>query len=184
MRRGIRTELKKRTAEHQEAKASVAKLRKTYERKIEEVQQYEEQDSKEQALARGEAWPPEHWEGPEIGSQSATSVKVSRRDRSSSSVSAASSGGGEGYLSGGDNPVFVSGATSLGSNGTPAYRDPLPSKATILDVISKRDWVGGRQSIARAVGNLGKSEKGRQTSSRLRREAEQAGTPPLTFFPW
>lgn len=184
MRRRIKEDIRTTGAEHAEYKLAVGRLRKTYERKVEEVQLHEESEvareyERERELS---SWPPEHWSGSE-----GSGKEKEGRDSMSSARSAE---GGQLALQGPPTvaPVFVSGATSS-SSGTGAYRDPPTGKANVLDAITKRDWSGEKQrlsSVVRAaVGNL-KGEgaggaagavrgKARQTSSKLRRDAEQAG---------
>mgnify|MGYP001583502984 FL=1 len=184
MRRRIKEDVRTTSAEYSDYKVAVGRLRKTYERKVEEVQLHEESEVAREYERDREvgSWPPEHW----IGSEGSGKEREGRNSLSS----ARSAEGGQSALQGPPlvAPVFVSGATSS-SSGVGAYRDPPTGKANVLDAITKRDWSGEKQrlsSVVRAaVGNLkgegaagaGGVTKGRarQMGSKLRREAEQAG---------
>ncbi|GJN88220.1 hypothetical protein Rhopal_001185-T1 [Rhodotorula paludigena] len=195
IRRRVRDDLRTSSAEHADYRSVVQRLRKTYERRVEELQHYEEAEMlKDQDVVspslkpidKEPSWPPEHWLTPELvagrkRSDSAASSKAgaSASDADSPPASVSSPG-----LS----PVFVSGATSSSASAPSAYRDPPTAKQNVFEAIAKRDWSGEKHrvnSIVRAVGNLGKGADGgsshgpskprsRQYSSKLKREAEQA----------
>lgn len=172
------------------------RLRKTYERKVEELQHHEEaealrdQEHSPAPGAKAEAgWPPEHWaqdtfpvSGGRNRSDSAASSKggASASDAESPPPTVTSPG-----LS---SPFFVSGATSSASVPS-AYRDAPTGKQNVFEAITKRDWAGEKHrvnSIVRAVGSLAKGsdpasalgpsrQRSRQYTSKLKREAELAG---------
>ncbi|KAM0749621.1 RhoGAP-domain-containing protein [Meredithblackwellia eburnea MCA 4105] len=194
IRRRVKDDMRAATTEHREYVGEVGRLRKMYERKVEELQSHEEAEQSRDH--EGGGWPPAHWSDGE-GSHG--------RARSSST---ASSRGGEKepvpdippvplssppiVPSTSPPPVFVSGAAST-SVSSHAYGGHPPSAkgGNVFDALSKRDWSGEKKSlnsIVRAVGNLAKGEggsggvkpsamkgvKARQHSSKLKREAEQA----------
>lgn len=201
---------------HTDYKGVVQRLRRTYERKVEELQHHEEAEAARlEADTSGPttsssgtrtptlgapagngsdksdvAWPPEHW----------TANEPASRIRSNSGASSRVAGGNGSSASDAESPpvnatsptlspVFVSGATSSSTAPTSAYRDPPSAKSSVFEALAKRDWSGDKQrvnSIVRAVGSLGKggehssaprNARSRQYGGRLKREAEQAGTP-------
>lgn len=199
IRRRIREDLRSTANEHGEYKTVVQRLRKTYERKVEELQHHEEAETgKEQdpSLAgKGgkdeQGWPPEHWLSHENG------PVTSGRNRSDSAASSKAGGTASDIdsppssaVSPSLSPVIVSGATSSSSTAPSAYRDPPTGKQNVFEAIAKRDWSGEKHrvnSIVRAVGNLAKGAdpatalgpsrtvRNKHYGSKLKREAEQAG---------
>ncbi|SCV72588.1 BQ2448_4125 [Microbotryum intermedium] len=224
-RRRIRDELKDNA--HADYKITVARLRKTYERKVEEVQAHESEErdrerheqhqlslthspSYDQVAAQSEHWAV----GVEPSSSTSNALPhggPTTRERANSSTSNRAShdivlcdssaashmvvGSPPGSSA---SPVFVSGAGS--SHAPSAYRNPPSSSkgGNVFEQIAKRDWSGEKHrinSLARAVGNLAKGsdggggsngaltsksgsvrgQKARQISTKLKREAEQAG---------
>ncbi|KAK4699008.1 hypothetical protein P7C70_g7258, partial [Phenoliferia sp. Uapishka_3] len=182
--RRVKGDVRAATTEHTSYLSDVGRLRKNYERKVDEVQAHEEAES-----AREDGgFPPGHWSDSDGGSG---------RGRSNS-LGSAKGGGGDWDR---ESPpplnsppiivpsatVFVSGATSTGEKSN-AFRDaPSSGKGNVFDAIAKRDWSGEKKSlnsIVRAIkgessgGQLKPSAvrgvKARQTSSKLKREAEQA----------
>lgn len=190
MRRRVKDDVKAAQTEHQAYLSDVGKLRKTYERRVEEVQAHEEAES----AREHEGWPPGHWsdsEGSGRARSHSTASSKGDRDRDSSPppihspplVSPPAQA-----------PVFVSGATSTGASSN-AYRDaPQSGKpANVFDAIAKRDWSGEKRGIHKFMGavrdRVGEGQgqlkpsavrgvKARQVSSKLKREAEQAGERP------
>lgn len=189
IRRRIKEDLRSTASEYGDYKSVVQRLRKTYERKVEDLQHFEEAEavrleaeataastsgtrtpvSHAGQQANGQeksetAWPPEHW----VSSDAATGVTNRRR-----SNSAASSRPGTGSASDLESPpttatspslspVFVSGATSSSAAPPSAYRDPPTAKSSVFEAIAKRDWSGDKQrvnSIVRAVGSLAKGNE-------------------------
>lgn len=198
IRRRIREDLRSTANEHGEYKGVVQRLRKMYERKVEELQHHEEAETaKDQDPAfsskggKEEGWPPEHWLNHENG------PVTSGRNRSDSAASSKAGGSASDIDSPPSSavspalaPVFVSGATSSSSAAPSAYRDPPTGKQNVFEAIAKRDWSGEKHrvnSIVRAVGNLAKGAdpatalgpsrtvRNKQYGSKLKREAEQAG---------
>lgn len=172
------------------------RLRKSYERKVEDLQHFEEAEAArlEAEVAavsssgtrtpsgNGQekhevAWPPEHW--------LASETTATNRRRSNS---AASSRPGTGNASDLESPpttatsptlspVFVSGATSSSAAPPSAYRDPPTAKSGVFDAIAKRDWSGDKQrvnSIVRAVGSLAKGNES-STAPRNARNRQYGG---------
>ncbi|BGP22453.1 rho GTPase activation protein domain containing protein [Rhodotorula toruloides] len=197
IRRRIREDLRSTANEYGEYKTVVQRLRKTYERKVEELQHHEEAETardQDPAIAgrggKDDGWPPEHWLNPENG------PVTSGRNRSDSAASSKAGGNASDIdsppssaVSPGLAPVFVSGATSSSSAAPSAYRDPPTGKQNVFEAIAKRDWSGDKHrvnSIVRAVGNLAKGAdpatalgpsrtvRNKQYGSKLKREAEQA----------
>lgn len=211
MRRRVDEDLRRTRDAHNDYAQVVERLRKTYERKVEEVQAHERDESERDQHER--ELPIDHWTGSEAGSAKAEgnrerkgSVGQNRAptpgtatpkvDNDSLASSAAAYGSPP--TSGFTPPVFVSGAGTTGTSISSPYREPPSGKPNVFEAIAKRDWNGDKSrinSIARAVGNLAKggdmgpggqgmghhksnSVKGsrsRVTSSKLKREAEQAG---------
>ncbi|GAA5979783.1 hypothetical protein JCM11641_002692 [Rhodosporidiobolus odoratus] len=201
IRRRIREDLRSTASEHAEYKAVVVRLRKTYERRVEELQHHEEAEAlkeedrpssaKSPGIAGGskeDGWPPEHWSRAIAGENPAQLRK--RSDSAASSRGALSDDSPpHSVLSPSLAPVFVSGATS--SSGAPPsgpYRDPPTGKQNVFEALAKRDWSGEKHrvnSIVRAVGSLAKGTdpavalgpskaRNRQYGSKLKREAENA----------
>ncbi|BGP05626.1 hypothetical protein JCM10049v2_001432 [Rhodotorula toruloides] len=197
IRRRIREDLRSTANEHGEYKGVVQRLRKMYERKVEELQHHEEAETaKDQDPAfsskggKEEGWPPEHWLNHENG------PVTSGRNRSDSAASSKAGGSASDIDSPPSSavspalaPIFVSGATSSSSAAPSAYRDPPTGKQNVFEAIAKRDWSGEKHrvnSIVRAVGNLAKGAdpatalgpsrtvRNKQYGSKLKREAEQA----------
>lgn len=174
-----------RTAEteHADYKATVARLRKAYEARVQDLRSHEEE---EHAREKELAWPPEHWSGSESGSQSGRE----RRDSlSGTSPSSRGTSPPPPLVSPPVAPsVFISGATSLGSASSSGYRDPPPAQRGVFDALRRRDWAAeGAKLGHRAVGVLAKgaeggaggqgglrNAKGREAATRLKREAEKA----------
>ncbi|BGP37595.1 hypothetical protein JCM10449v2_001512 [Rhodotorula kratochvilovae] len=199
-RRRIREDLRSTASEWSEYKTVVQRLRKTYERKVEELQHHEEAETlREQEHsptpggAKGEpGWPPEHW----VPDAPAFTANRKRSDSAASSKAGANTSDADSpppsLLSPGlTSPVFVSGATSS-ATAPSAYRDAPTGKQNVFEAIAKRDWNADKHrvnSIVRAVGSLAKGndpatalgpsrQRSRQYSSKLKREAEQAGACP------
>ena len=216
--RRIRDDLRSTASEYADYKAVVGRLRKTYERKVEELQHHEEAEHLKESHEREKeregggakspghselgGWPPEHWHS---NSDAGHFVPTKGRNRSSSSASSSKGGGGNPEQSGFDDEhpasysygspphsaVFVSGATSTSGAVPSAYRDPPTAKQNVFEAIAKRDWTTEKNrvnSIVRAVGSLAKGNdpstalnpnkgvRSRQYGSKLKREAEEAGT--------
>ncbi|GAA5917452.1 hypothetical protein JCM8208_003971 [Rhodotorula glutinis] len=192
-RRRIREDLRSTATEWADYKTVVHRLRKTYERKVEELQHHEEAEAmrdQEHSPAPGSrteaGWPPEHWSQDTI---------VGGRHRSDSATSSKGGPGASDAESppptvtspGLSSPFFVSGATSSASIPS-AYRDAPTGKQNVFEAITKRDWAGEKHrvnSIVRAVGSLAKGndpvgalgpsrQRSRQYTSKLKREAELA----------
>lgn len=175
-----------RTAEteHTEYKATVSRLRKTYEAKVQDLRSHEEE---EHAREKELTWPaPEHWSGSESGS---TSGRERRDSFTGTNPSSRGTSPPPPLASPPIAPnVFVSGATSLGSASSSGYRDPPPAQRGVFDALRRRDWAAeGAKLGQRAVGVLAKGAegggggqgsakgaKGREAASRLKREAEKA----------
>lgn len=217
--RRIRDDLRSTASEYADYKAVVGRLRKTYERKVEELQHHEEAEHLKESHEREKeregggakspghselgGWPPEHWHS---NSDAGHFVPAKGRNRSSSSASSSKGGGGGNpeqsgfddehpasysYGSPPHSAVFVSGATSTSGAVPSAYRDPPTAKQNVFEAIAKRDWTTEKNrvnSIVRAVGSLAKGNdpstalnpnkgvRSRQYGSKLKREAEEAGT--------
>ncbi|GAA5896218.1 hypothetical protein JCM6882_008521 [Rhodosporidiobolus microsporus] len=185
-RRRIQDDKRSAASEYSDYKSVVSRLRKTYERKVEELQHHEEAEAlKEEERpaassaatgARGgaggngakeEPWPPEHWSSNAGASEYVIPTPAYLRKRSDSAasskggaVSDAESSPPQSVISPAPTPVFVSGATSAatGEKSGP-YRDPPTGKQNVFEAIAKRDWSGDKHrvnSIVRAVGNLAK----------------------------
>lgn len=195
MRRRVKEDLRAAIQEYSAYVGDVARLSKTYIRKVEELKEGDQ-------VREHEGWPPSHWSDSE-GSTGRT------RSHSTSSSRGGDPGphgresptplGGSPPIAPPGAPVFVSGATSTGIGAPSAYRDPPPSQKGVFDAIAKRDWSGEKKSlnsIVRAVGNLAKGDgsggtyikpsavkgaKALQQSSKLKREAEQAGAFPRSL---
>ncbi|CEQ39215.1 SPOSA6832_00716, partial [Sporobolomyces salmonicolor] len=183
IRRRIREDLRTTATEHSDYKNVVSRLRKTYERKVEELQNHEEAEAlkehereKETHGARSPAYssakeeattfPPEHW----AANDSGPFLMTKGRNRSDSAAS--SKGGASSDVESSSSPphahsigspplasVFVSGATSSSGSAPSAYRDPPTGKQNVFEAIAKRDWSGEKHrvnSIVRAVGSLAK----------------------------
>ncbi|GAA6003386.1 hypothetical protein JCM10207_000309 [Rhodosporidiobolus poonsookiae] len=203
IRRRIKDDLRSTATEHTDYKGVVSRLRKTYERKVEELQHHEEAETlKEEERTGGasngktggkdEAWPPEHWSSSEAPVLPTPAYLRKRSDSAASSKGGASDPDSppQSVFSPSSNPIFVSGATSSATNPTSGgYRDPPTGKQNVFEAIAKRDWSGEKHrvnSIVRAVGSLAKGtdpagalgpsrgQRSRQYSGKLKREAEQA----------
>lgn len=208
MRRRVKEDSRTTRDAHVDYIAVVERLKRNYERKVEDVQAHErdEQEREREHEKEGSgsgSWPPEHWSGSESSGKGA--VDGGNRPRKGSSASSRGDGDTPPVAAHGSPPlpapVFVSGAGSTGTQAHSAYRDPPTGKANVFDAIAKRDWTSDKHrinSLARAVGNLakggdanaggaglggGKSHppravRARATGSKLKREAEQAGESP------
>ncbi|GAA5885964.1 hypothetical protein JCM16303_003044 [Sporobolomyces ruberrimus] len=118
IRRRIREDLRTTATEYSEYKQVVNRLRKTYERKVEELSNHEEAEhlkevherEKESGGARSPAatsdpgsWPPEHWTSPSTeatgggGGGGGHFQPAKTRDRSSSSASSGKGGNSDSY---------------------------------------------------------------------------------------
>lgn len=213
MRRRVDEDLRRTRDAHNDYAQVVDRLRKSYERKVEDVQAHERDEVERDQHERDKGdFPPDHWTNNEAGSSKSegnrerkgsvgqnrapTPGAATPRVDNESPPTAATYGSPP---SGGFTPpVFVSGAGTTGANAPSPYREPPTGKPNVFEAIAKRDWNGDKSrinSIARAVGNLAKggdmgpggqgmghhksnSMKGtrsRVTSSKLKREAEQAG---------
>lgn len=205
MRRRVKEDSRTTREAHVEYLAVVERRRKSYERKVEEVQMHDREEHDRERAEHHEregsgsgSWPPEHWSGSE---SSGKGVDGANRPRKGSTASSRGDGDSPPTSHGSPPipaPVFVSGAGSTGGQAPSAYREPPTGKGNVFDAIAKRDWSGEKHrinSIARAVGNLakggdgnagggglggGKSHppravKARATGTKLKREAEQAG---------
>ncbi|GAA5877419.1 hypothetical protein JCM1840_006095 [Sporobolomyces johnsonii] len=183
IRRRIREDLRSTATEHSDYKNVVSRLRKTYERKVEELQHHEEAEALKEherekeahgarspayssAKEEGGAFPPEHW----AANDSGPFLMAKGRNRSDSAAS--SKGGTSSDVESSSSPphahalgsppltsVFVSGATSSSGSAPSAYRDPPTGKQNVFEAIAKRDWSGEKHrvnSIVRAVGSLAK----------------------------
>ncbi|GAA5945255.1 uncharacterized protein JCM15063_003008 [Sporobolomyces koalae] len=177
IRRRIREDLRTTATEYSDYKTVVGRLRKAYERKVEELFHHEEAEhakddsGTKSPVANSEAggWPPEHWAP---SSDSVHFPLVKSRDRSDSSASSGKgvpdttldldAGQASQHISFGSPPqasVFVSGATSSSGSAPSAYRDPPTAKQNVFEAIAKRDWSTEKHrvnSIVRAVGSLAK----------------------------
>lgn len=181
IRRRIKEDLRSTASEYGDYKSVVQRLRKSYERKVEDLQHFEEAEAvrleAEVAAASSSgtrtpsgnnqekhevAWPPEHW--------LASETTATNRRRSNSAASSRPGTGNASDLesppttatSPSLSPVFVSGATSSSAAPPSAYRDPPTAKSGVFDAIAKRDWSGDKQrvnSIVRAVGSLAKGNE-------------------------
>lgn len=207
MRRRVNEDLRRTRDAHADYVSVLSSLRKSYERKVEDVQAHEREESERDQQHERE-FPPEHW----TGSESTVGKSETGRERKGSvgagrapTPGTATPHEGESPPTGSfgsppnGTPVFVSGAGTTSTAAPSAYREPpTAGKPNVFEAIAKRDWNSDKSkfnSIARAVGNLAKggdastggqglghhksnSVKGsrsRATSSRLKREAEQAG---------
>lgn len=192
MRRRVKDDVRAATAEHQGYLSDVGKLRKTYERKVEEVQAHEEAEN----AREHEGWPPGHWsdsEGSGRARSHSTASSKGDRDRDHDRDSPPPALHSPPPTSPPPQaPVFVSGATSTGASSN-AYRDapPAAKPANVFDAIAKRDWSGEKRGIRNLMGAVrdrvgegqsqlkpsggGRGVKARQVSSKLKREAEQSG---------
>ncbi|GAA5826228.1 hypothetical protein JCM3770_006114 [Rhodotorula araucariae] len=195
-RRRIRDDLRSTASEWSEYKTVVQRLRKSYERKVDELQHHEDAEalreqehSPAQPGTKGDpGWPPEHW----VPDASTLPGNRKRSDSAASAKAGASASDADSpppsLLSPGlASPVFVSGATSSAAAPS-AYRDAPTGKQNVFEAIAKRDWNADKHrvnSIVRAVGSLAKGndpatalgparQRSRQYSSKLKREAEQA----------
>ncbi|BGP18844.1 hypothetical protein JCM10213_003499 [Rhodosporidiobolus nylandii] len=178
IRRRVKEDLRSTATEHADYKSVVSRLRKTYERKVEELQHHEEAEALKEEIsasagggrsgasgsgAREEGWPPEHWTSGHEGHGHSTPASLRKRsDSAASSKGAASDIDSPPHSIASPTlaPVFVSGATSA-SSAPPSgpYRDPPTGKQNVFEAIAKRDWSGEKHrvnSIVRAVGNLAK----------------------------
>ncbi|TKA53247.1 hypothetical protein B0A53_04103 [Rhodotorula sp. CCFEE 5036] len=196
IRRRIKEDLRSTASEHGDYKSVVQRLRKSYERKVEDLQHFEEAEAArlEAEVAavsssgtrtpsgNGQekhevAWPPEHW--------LASETTAANRRRSNSAASSRPGTGNASDLesppttatSPSLSPVFVSGATSSSAAPPSAYRDPPTAKSGVFDAIAKRDWSGDKQrvnSIVRAVGSLAKGNES-STAPRNARNRQYGG---------
>ncbi|GAA6020163.1 hypothetical protein JCM11491_005550 [Sporobolomyces phaffii] len=180
IRRRIREDLRTTATEYAEYKQVVSRLRKTYERKVEELANHEEAEHLKEhhdgakspaATSDPGGWPPEHWSSSNTDT-GGHFLPARTRNRSSSSASSAKGGNSDSldldsnqahqYTSFGSPPhnsVFVSGATSSSGSAPSAYRDPPTAKQNVFEAIAKRDWSNEKHrvnSIVRAVGSLAK----------------------------
>ncbi|GAA6033406.1 hypothetical protein JCM8097_006735 [Rhodosporidiobolus ruineniae] len=185
IRRRIKDDLRSTATEYSDYKAVVSRLRKTYERKVEELQHHEEAEALKEEVppgggggaggksgnGDGSSWPPEHWTGGG-GEEYKHTLPTPAYLRKRSDSAASSRGGGtsagasdadsppHSVISPSSTPVFVSGATSSSSDPkTGPYRDPPTGKQNVFEAIAKRDWSGEKHrvnSIVRAVGSLAK----------------------------
>ncbi|GAA5836424.1 hypothetical protein JCM11251_007076 [Rhodosporidiobolus azoricus] len=184
IRRRIQDDKRSAASEYSDYKSVVSRLRRTYERKVEELQHHEEAEALKEEEQRPasfastsksttpglasdkESWPPEHWNTSGGTNEYVIPTPAYLRKRSDS---AASSRGAlsdtdpsppQSVISSTPNPVFVSGATSSSTGEkTGPYRDPPTGKQNVFEAIAKRDWSGDKHrvnSIVRAVGNLAK----------------------------
>ncbi|SCZ92567.1 BZ3500_MvSof-1268-A1-R1_Chr5-2g07985 [Microbotryum saponariae] len=186
-RRRIRDELKDNA--HADYKVTVARLRKTYERKVEEVQAHESEERERErheqhqlSLTHIPSYDhvpaqSEHWAAGAEPSASSSNVHAhggpKTRERADSSTSNRASH--ENVL--GDpsstshtvvgsppgpsaSPVFVSGAGS--SHAASAYRDPPSSSkgGNVFEQITKRDWSGEKHRINSLARAVGNLAKG------------------------
>jgi hypothetical protein len=185
----MKDQLKRAISAHSEYKVVVSRLKKTYERRVEE---YEELTRELDHDANGH--------GTESDSSNpATTTREARRS------SVGTSGDYGRAISPPPPPValapasplkqqsFISGATSSNPHAT-AFRDP-PPKSNVFDGLRARDWLAERsklESVVRAIGNVAKGDgsvgsvgaaikssvsgtRNRKELVRLKREAEQAG---------
>ncbi|GAA5990566.1 hypothetical protein JCM10908_003133 [Rhodotorula pacifica] len=189
IRRRIKEDLRSTASEHGDYKSVVQRLRKSYERKVEDLQHFEEAEAvrleaeaaaipsssgtRTPVLHAGQgngqeknetAWPPEHW-------VSTSDNATANRHRSNSAASSRHGGTGSASdlespptmpTSPSVSPVFVSGATSSSAAPPSVYRDPPTAKSSVFEAIAKRDWSGDKQrvnSIVRAVGSLAKGNE-------------------------
>ncbi|KAL8280542.1 hypothetical protein RQP46_007190 [Phenoliferia psychrophenolica] len=198
MRRRVKDDVRAATTEHMSYLSEVGKLRKTYERRVEEVQAHEEAESAREQQQHDQ-WPPGHWSDSEGSGRSSggrgrshSTASSGGRDRDQSPPPIHSPPLTSPPATGGPT-VFISGATSSGASSN-AYRDAPAAGGkggNVFDVISKRDWSGEKKSlnsIVRAVRDrvgegsgqgqlkpsMGRGAKARQVSSQKKREAEQA----------
>ncbi|KDE08751.1 hypothetical protein MVLG_01205 [Microbotryum lychnidis-dioicae p1A1 Lamole] len=186
-RRRIRDELKDNA--HADYKVTVARLRKTYERKVEEVQAHESEERERErheqhqlSLTHSPSYDyvpaqSEHWAAGAEPSGSSSNVHAhggpKTRERADSSTSNRASH--ENVLGDpsstshmvlgsppgpGASPVFVSGAGS--SHAPSAYRDPPSSSkgGNVFEQITKRDWSGEKHRINSLARAVGNLAKG------------------------
>ncbi|ORY90831.1 hypothetical protein BCR35DRAFT_107786 [Leucosporidium creatinivorum] len=203
MRRRVKEDSRTTRDAHVDYIAVVERLKRNYERKVEDVQAHEREEQEREREHEKEgsgsgSWPPEHWSGSESSGKGV--VDGGNRPRKGSSASSRGDGDSPPMAHGSPPlpaPVFVSGAGSTGTQAHSAYRDPPTGKANVFEAIAKRDWTSDKHrinSLARAVGNLakggdanaggvglggGKSHppravRARAAGSKLKREAEQA----------
>ncbi|GAA5998094.1 hypothetical protein JCM5350_002373 [Sporobolomyces pararoseus] len=150
IRRRIREDLRTTATEYSEYKQVVNRLRKTYERKVEELSHHEEAEhlkelherEKESGGAKSPAatsdpgsWPPEHWSSsttsattltnPETGGGGGHFLPGKTRNRSDSSASSAKGGGG-----GGNSDSLDLEPHQYSSYGSPPHNSVFVSGAT------------------------------------------------------
>ncbi|KAK4045979.1 hypothetical protein OIV83_006464 [Microbotryomycetes sp. JL201] len=178
MRRRVKDDLRTTKEAHLEYLSTVDKLRRTYERKVEEVQASDRDDTEREHHDK-DAWPPEHWShaDPVLARQSSEGNRdrkgsVGAKTPASSSVTSdnfvqtplGSSPGTTNATPTPTPPVFVSGAGSSGPANTNSQKETHGSgQKGVFDAIAKRDWTNDKHrinSIARAVGNLAKGDSG------------------------
>lgn len=206
MRRRVKEDSRTTKEAHVEYLAVVDKLKRAYERKVEDVQSHERDELEREAHDK-DHWPPEHWTSSETSHRQSSEGTRDRKGSVGTRTPAGASTDGQGQtpLSSSPGtvtaaptppPVFVSGAGTTGPAGSSTYREgPGGQKGNVFDAIAKRDWSNDKHrinSIARAVGNLAKGDGGggggssggvgrshttraRAASTRLKRDAEQAG---------
>ncbi|GAA5824616.1 hypothetical protein JCM10212_005045 [Sporobolomyces blumeae] len=188
IRRRIREDLRTTASEYAEYKTVVNRLRKTYERKVEELQHHEDAEHLKEVHEREKdhssgtkspginsdpgGWPPEHWNS----TDSAPFLVAKTRNRSDSSASSSKGGTSErpsldthdgtlasqhhSFGSPPHNPVFVSGATSSSGSAPSAYRDPPTAKQNVFEAIAKRDWSNEKHRVNSIVRAVGSLAKG------------------------
>ncbi|GAA5901632.1 uncharacterized protein JCM6883_000345 [Sporobolomyces salmoneus] len=183
IRRRIREDLRTTANEYAEYKQVVSRLRKTYERKVEELANHEEAEHLKEVHEREKeststgmrspgatsdpgGWPPEHWTSASTTETGGHFLPAKTRNRSDSSASSGKGGSSDtfdhehsSYGSPPHTSVFVSGATSSSGSAPSAYRDPPTAKQNVFEAIAKRDWSNEKHrvnSIVRAVGSLAK----------------------------
>ncbi|GAA5845939.1 hypothetical protein JCM3766R1_000866 [Sporobolomyces carnicolor] len=197
IRRRIREDSRTTATEYAEYKQVVSRLRKSYERKVEELSNHEEAEhlkelhEREKESSSGGAkspaatsdpggWPPEHWSS-STSDTGGHFLPAKTRNRSESSASSAKGGPSDSldadhatgshqhsaYGSPPHNSVFVSGATSSSGSAPSAYRDPPTAKQNVFEAIAKRDWSNEKHRVNSIVRAVGSLAKGNDPATAL-----------------
>ncbi|KAK4046435.1 hypothetical protein OIO90_006567 [Microbotryomycetes sp. JL221] len=181
MRRRVRDDLRTTKDAHVEFLGTVDKLKRAYERKVEDVQA-SDRDESEREQHDKDHWPPDHWahsdtvysrqshEGNRdrkgsVGAKTPGVINAPGAGPDSTSQTPLSSSPGTSSATPTPTPpVFVSGAGTSGAATTLVPKDShAGGQKGVFDAIAKRDWTNDKHrinSIARAVGNLAKGESG------------------------
>lgn len=172
IRRRVKEDLTRTKEEHEQYRSTVQRLRKNYEKRVEEVQNHEESEREREESV----FPPEHWASASEGSSNPIGINSNKSTRERTGSTASSRGvstddpSSPPFLaatSPPNQPVFVSGASSSNHS---QFRDPPTTKQSgnVFDAIAKRDWSGEKHrinSLARVVGNLAKGNDSNSNNS-------------------